>query len=565
MAASMKKGMSAKKRKLGDLSVDEFMAGNMDSSDSESDAAVSTKQKASNKKRKDKKLKSTKSVPAMKGDHGVMLKHKTSLQKLQAQDPEFYAKKKENDGKKQKGNNIDKPAKEKGKKKKVEEAKKNEEETTKKSKDKKKKNADKKEEIVEKVEKVKKSDKKLKLEVEKKKKGNKAAVTEESDSEEDMDDEEIKFDMDSSDSDEEGMVHTLPDELEVMTDSDEEVGGTEQRSGRASVTSAMVKQWTKRFKSQPSPALLHEAVHAFKAAVQHTATESAATKYKVEGAKVYNAVVRMCLIEIPGALHKILSLSTTPDLQKPILPSTNDQKWRKIKVDVKSYLADVLQLMTGLSESNMVNVLLKHVHRLIAFYACFPKLTKLMLKRVINQWSSGEETSRILAFLCVNRMIRVNQEAHLENCVKQMYMAYVRNSKFTSPNTLPLINFMQRSFVEILVLDYSLAYQYAFIYIRQLAIHLRNAITTKKKESCQAVYNWQFIHCIGLWTRVLCTMYPNDIMEPLIYPLTQVIIGTIKLVPTQRYYPLRFHCVRALTEICKATRTFIPVLPFLME
>lgn len=39
------------------------------------------------------------------------------------------------------------------------------------------------------------------------------------------------------------------------------------------------------FQSQPSPALVHDAVSAFKAAVNHTAVESTATKYRVEGAK----------------------------------------------------------------------------------------------------------------------------------------------------------------------------------------------------------------------------------------------------------------------------------------
>lgn len=50
-----------------------------------------------------------------------------------------------------------------------------------------------------------------------------------------------------------------------------------------------------------------------------------------------------------------------------------------------------------------------------------------------------------------------------------------------SPKTKPVITFMQNSLVEIFSLDEHLSYQYGFVYIRQLAIHLRNAILQKKK------------------------------------------------------------------------------------
>ncbi|XP_060551648.1 nucleolar complex protein 2 homolog, partial [Ruditapes philippinarum] len=395
------------------------------------------------------------------------------------------------------------------------------------------------------------------------------------DNDDDYDDEDVddigeEFDMDASDSSDDEGVHKPPAELEVMSDSnDEEEEDDEpaektakQSGGKIPVTMAMIKEWTQRFKEKPSPALIHEAVYAFKAAVQHTAVTAVSTKYKVEGSKVYNAVVRMCLVEIPGALQSFLDLPKTTDLQKPVLPNSKNKRWKKVRLDVKSYLADVLKLLTDLSEANMVNVLLKHVHKLVAYYATFPKLTKAVLKENGGNYLKfrAEETFQAVLGLS-NPIIHVIYIHTLQ----QMYMAYVRNCKFTSPNMLPMINFMQRSYVEILALDFSLAYQYAFIYIRQLAIHLRNAITTKKKESCQAVYNWQFIHCIELWSRVLSATYPNEVLEPLIYPLVQTITGTIKLIPTARYYPLRFHCVKALSLISRSTKTFIPVLPFLLE
>lgn len=157
------------------------------------------------------------------------------------------------------------------------------------------------------------------------------------------------------------------------------------------------------------------------------------------------------------------------------------------------------------------------------------------------------------------------QATMLNHVLKAMYLAYVRNSKFVSPTTLPGINFMRRSLVEMFALDLNVSYQHAFLYIRQLAIHLRNAVILKKKDSFQAVYNWQFINSVRLWADLLGATANKPQLQPLIYPLVTITTGVIRLIPTAQYFPLRFHCLQALITLSKETHTYVPVLPLIVE
>ena len=78
-----------------------------------------------------------------------------------------------------------------------------------------------------------------------------------------------------------------------------------------------------------------------------------------------------------------------------------------------------------------------------------------------------------------------------DSLYQALYLTYVRNAKFLNAITLPLIEFLSDCVVDIYGLDFTSTYQHSFVYIRQLAIHLRNTISVKVKDAYKSVYNWQ--------------------------------------------------------------------------
>uniref|UniRef100_A0A2M4BDW7 Putative nucleolar complex protein 2 n=1 Tax=Anopheles marajoara TaxID=58244 RepID=A0A2M4BDW7_9DIPT len=421
-------------------------------------------------------------------------------------------------------------------------------------------------------------------------------VTDFSDSEDDGDADEDGDD----DSDEERKVHKPPGKLEVASDEsdfepdedgddgevdgsddddddaedDDEEGGRKRRKKEddeeltpgKKLNFKMLKSWTTELTEFPvtQVSAIRNICKAFNSAIYTvTGDKSSIPPYRVEGSGMFNGIVQTCVLYLGPAVKSYLRLNENRQFKD----MKRDKRFTKVRGCLKTYLVDLTNLLENVSSSHIMTVLLKHLHQFSSILVCYQHITKPILKRLIGIWGTAEEeTVRVLAFLCILKITHAQQTRYLSNVLKSMYLVYVKNSKFVSPNTLPNINFMRRSLTEMFLLNFNLSYQHMFLYIRQLAIHLRNAVILQKKDSYQYIYNWQYVNSLKLWGDVLGAAHSHGgALEQLIYPFVSITIGVIKLIPSAQYFPLRFHCCRILTQLNAKTRIFIPVLPFLVE
>ena len=147
--------------------------------------------------------------------------------------------------------------------------------------------------------------------------------------------------------------------------------------------------------------------------------------------------------------------------------------------------------------------------------------------------------------------------------------------------------------IEIYLLDRNVSYHNAYLFIRQLALHVRCLYSThNQNESLQnhtsrgsdgakaqlkKIFSWQFIYCVKFWVKLLIagnqhghssgSTQGEDPFKLLIYPVVQTIIGVFSAVkqPTQKYFPFYLICIRMLNELSEGTDTFIPTCSYILQ
>jgi nucleolar complex protein 2 len=341
----------------------------------------------------------------------------------------------------------------------------------------------------------------------------------------------------------------------------------------AEVTKAMVAKWKKAMTEQHSLRAMRQVVLAFRAAA-HVNEDGKEYKYAISSPEVYHELLLVTLKHVPEVLNHHLTVKETA--AGKVRVSTDSRKFKTLTTLLKSHTTSVHHLLTSLSDAPTLKLTLSSITPLLPYLLSFKKILKNIVKTVVGIWSdaSSTESTRITAFLVLRRLAVIGDAGLREAVLKTVCQGLIQGSRNTSIHTIQGINLMKNSAAELWGIDQTVGYTTGFGFIRQLAMHLRSSITNNQKESYKTVYNWQYVHSLDFWSCVLsehCSpikeaeLGQESQLRPLIYPTVQVTLGAMRLIPTATYFPLRFQLVRSLLRLSRATGTYIPLAPALLE
>ncbi|KAL2147181.1 hypothetical protein VTI28DRAFT_136 [Corynascus sepedonium] len=356
---------------------------------------------------------------------------------------------------------------------------------------------------------------------------------------------------------------------------DKKAAKEEEDKDNKELTQAMIARWKASMDATHSLKAARQVVIGFRCAAHLNETdEENPQRYSITSPEVFHDIVVVALKGIPEVLQHHIPVKESA--AGKVYVQTEGKKFKTLSILIKSFAASIIRLLGTLSDEPTLKLTLSALQPLLPYLLSFRKLLKLLIKTVVAFWSqsASTDTTRITAFLVIRRLVIIGDKAVREVVLKASYQGLVQGSRLTNANTIQGINLMKNSAAELWGLDQTLGYTTAFASIRQLAIHLRNSIVNNKNDSYRTVYNWQYVHSLDFWSCVLsehCSPLKEaeagkeSQLKPLIYPLVQVTLGAMRLIPTALYFPLRFQLIRSLLRLSRATDTYIPLASALLE
>eukprot|EP01119_Soliformovum_irregulare_P017582 TRINITY_DN5247_c0_g4_i1.p1 TRINITY_DN5247_c0_g4~~TRINITY_DN5247_c0_g4_i1.p1 ORF type:complete len:785 (-),score=327.51 TRINITY_DN5247_c0_g4_i1:65-2089(-) len=351
-------------------------------------------------------------------------------------------------------------------------------------------------------------------------------------------------------------------EDDVKSDEEEQTGKPKFKAFNLPQIEALIKE----VDTKPTRAAAVRMLAAF-AAATHIGMEDAP---QISSPQTFTTIVTWCIPNFPKLLIELYRLNADPKKSSTDYKLPKDfhktKHWNGgLQRCLRNYLKCLNAFLEMVADSSMLTFAIDNSSTLIPMLVCNVRYQTSLLKSMLNIWATRDQASRLAAFVLIRDMCIQLPFPLIDQAFKGIYLAFVKNSRIVNRSTWAEIKLMTSCIIELYSLDFIAAYQHAFVYIRQLAIHLRNTIANLTQSTLEQVYNWQFFNSIQVWFKLI-THYPKEQeLQPLHYPIIQILFGVIRLHKSPRFLPFKLNCIRLLNELADRSESFINTMPLLLE
>jgi len=347
------------------------------------------------------------------------------------------------------------------------------------------------------------------------------------------------------------------------------------------------------------------------------ADDDAAASAALASGAASNALLLFVLREADGIFRRLLSMPPAdesggkkkPEAQTTNLDPRSSPKWKKVEPLARSYLGNSLHLLTSAADPGMEAFVLRRLRPSAFLLVCSERLQRKTMKAALSVFgaevsssssSGGSNNSNSASAAPLQAALFVREAAAalpassdaFDAALKGAYRAFVKAAKFVTPASAPRLALMSACVVDLYAsAPPAAAYAAAFGYVRQLAQLVRGALDAKAKEGYRTVYCWQTVSCLELWARLLAALLraasgggglsggsgnvddddeadENEnlhVLEPLSFPVIQLLLTSASLVPSLRYAPLHLRLLKAAADLGAASGRFVPVTAPLLD
>ncbi|KNH06078.1 putative protin [Perkinsela sp. CCAP 1560/4] len=149
---------------------------------------------------------------------------------------------------------------------------------------------------------------------------------------------------------------------------------------------------------------------------------------------------------------------------------------------------------------------------------------------------------------------------------KHIFAALVKNVITYEQHPSEHVNAVIEDILNIIGKDVALAYQTIFVYLKKLSGMIRSALLrTENPELKASIKSWDFLAALRVISRILTHCPRENQLGSLIYPFSQICLGTLDVLNSAECIPFQFKVFDILQQITDGTKAHLPMTPYFLR